>query len=200
MSTGFWQPNNVQGVGSSFIQPHLSPINPDDVFGYIGHVCKDCLQTTAQEIHFPTTSEVNTKIMEHICDPKMLEESNHLNSMEKISRYKELEKTLPFWLKEVVIKNWTKNQNYLVAMKGPYTADYHDELIPPNENHWSARAVKNGHIPLNDSEFIEFLHKAKNATFAGFKINVQEYAGVYLFIITNNPASIYEKNYVLFDD
>jgi hypothetical protein len=198
MPGGLWQPNNSQEVQrKDFV---LSLINPDDIFAYIGQVCNYCLQTVAEEIHFPITSEVNTKIMQHICDPKKSEETNHLNSMEKTSRYRHLQEELPFWLKEVVVKNWTKHQNYLVAMKAPpCAADYHDELISSNEEHWVVRAIKNGYILLNDSEFVEFLHKARNATFAIFKINVQEFVGVYLFIITNNPVSLYEKKYVLFD-
>jgi hypothetical protein len=86
-----------------------------------------------------------------------------------------------------VVNNWTKNQNYLFAIEVPNPwAGYIDLAIPADDNnHWAARAIKNNHISLSDDEFIDFLKKVKNSTFAVFRIKWQGFVIYYWIGITN---------------
>jgi hypothetical protein len=97
-----------------------------------------------------------------------------------------LEDVLILWL-ELVVNNWTKNQNYLFAIEVPNPwADCIDLAIPADDNnHWAARAIKNNHISLSDDEFIDFLQKVKNSTFAVFRIKWQGSVIYYWMGITN---------------
>jgi hypothetical protein len=70
---------------------------------------------------------------------------------------------LILWLElELVVNNWTKNQNYLFAIEVPNPwADCIDLAIPADDynNHWAARAIKNNRISLSDDEFIDSYKK-----------------------------------------
>jgi len=87
----------------------------------------------------------------------------------------------------LVVNNWTKNQNYLFAIEVPNPwADCIDLAIPADDNnHWAARTIKNNHISLSDDEFIDFLQKVKNSTFAVFRIKWQGSVIYYWMGITN---------------
>jgi hypothetical protein len=56
-----------------------------------------------------------------------------------------------------------------------------------NNNHWSVRAIKNSNILLSENEFIDFMRKVQNATFAIFKINMEGSVNFYAMAITNGP-------------
>jgi hypothetical protein len=99
-------------------------------------------------------------------------------------------KLLPLCLKETV-NEWTKGQNFLIAIelsnpleniiklkhpKNPdksitlhYSQGNHIELTNMEENNWASQAIKNTQTSLSDNDLTEFLDKAKNKTFAVFK-------------------------------
>jgi hypothetical protein len=91
----------------------------------------------------------------------------------------------------LVVNYWTKNQNYLFAIKVPNPPkDCIDLTIhADDDNNWAARAIKNIHISLSDYEFIDFLQKVKNSTFAVFRIKWQGSVIYYWMGITNTPLS-----------
>jgi hypothetical protein len=71
---------------SSHVQP--SPIDSDDIVGYKGHVCKDCLTTSIEEIHLAACEEAGIGEMKHVCQPKKLAESRLYNNTDKSFRLK----------------------------------------------------------------------------------------------------------------
>jgi hypothetical protein len=89
----------------------------------------------------------------------------------------------------LVVNNWTKHENYLVAIKQTNTQADHIELSSCKEDHWAARAIKNNQTLLSDIELTDFLYKVRNATFAVFKIKMQGSEDLYyMLMVTNNPS------------
>jgi hypothetical protein len=112
-----------------------------------------------------------------------------------------------------VIKGWTKNKAYLIAIELPrypldnsvkimqkvnppnsitlqYSREQIIELIPspPNDqNDWTTRAIKNKLTTLKDEEIGDFCQKVKDATFAFFKVKTEEVSThFYLMAIAKN--------------
>jgi hypothetical protein len=185
---------------SSSSQPQPSPIDSNDIIGYRGCVCKDCLETNIEEIHFPAYDGKAIGQMKHVCEPNKLAESRLYTNTDKSFRLKEREKKLPLEIRNLVVNNWTKNRNYLVAVKlsnqqaeieNIFGQNYIDLTLTNdnnnNNNHWSVRTIKNSHILLSENEFIDFMRKVHNATFGIFKINMEGYVNFYWMAITNGP-------------
>jgi hypothetical protein len=172
-------------------QPH----DPKDILGYRGMVCNDCLDIEVEEVRFSKyVGKGGILKMSHICDPKRIVEihqHNNNNPIDKSIQLKKLETPLILWLKELVVNNWTKNKNYLYAIEVPNPPkDCIDLTIPAaDDDHWAARAIKNIHILLSDDEFINFLQKVKNSTFAVFRIKWHGSVIYYWMGITNAPIS-----------
>jgi hypothetical protein len=109
-----------------------------------------------------------------------------------------MEKKLPLEIRNLVVNNWTKNQNYLMATKLPNQENnnigqnYIDLTLTndDNNNNWPIRAIKNSHIILSENEFIDFMRKVHNATFATFKISIEGSVHFYVMAITNVPLSL----------
>lgn len=192
----------TSGFGSSgSSQPQPSPIDSNDIIGYRGCVCKDCLETNIEEIHLPAYDGKAIGQMKHVCEPNKLAESRLYTNTDKSLLLKEREKKLPLEIRNLVVNNWTKNRNYLVAVKllsnqqaeieNNFDQNYIDLTLTNdnnnNNNHWSVRAIKNSHILLSENEFIDFMRKVQNATFAIFKINMEGSVNFYAMAITNGP-------------
>ena len=64
----------------------------------------------------------------------MLEYSDNLDNINKQFRLRELQNQLPLKITELVINNWTKHQNYLVAIKQINTRADYIELSSWNED------------------------------------------------------------------
>ena len=108
-----------------------------------------------------------------------------------------MERKLPLDIRNILVNNWTKNKNYLFAIKLPNQEEieknigqnYIDLTLTNdnnnNNNYWPIRAVKNSHILLSENEFIDFMRKVRNATFAIFKINIEGSVHFYALAITN---------------
>jgi hypothetical protein len=178
------------GSSRSFIKRRsFAPANPDEIFGYTGFVCEDCLQTVIDTLPFMLTDEQKAIISKHVCDPKMLEYSHKLDNTNKQFLLAELQDQLPSHIKELVLNNWTKYQNYLLAIKHTNTQASYIELSSCNEDHWAARAIKNKQTLLSDTELTDFLNKVRNATFAVFKIKMKGSEDLlYMLMVTNNPS------------
>lgn len=184
---------------SSSSQPQPSSIDSNDIIGYRGCVCEDCLETNIEEMHFLAYDGKGIGQMKHVCEPNKLAESSLYTNTDKSFRLKERQKKLPLEIRNLVVNNWTKNRNYLVAVKLSNQAEiennsgqnYIDLTLTNdnnnNNNHWSVRAIKNSHILLSENEFIDFMRKVQNATFAIFKINMEGSVNFYAMAITNGP-------------
>jgi uncharacterized C2H2 Zn-finger protein len=177
------------------IQPSSPPVDPNDILGYRGIVCNYCLDIEVEEVRFSKyIGKGGVVRMKHVCDPKTILEiyQHNNNPVDKSLQLKILEDILILRLKELVVNNWTKNQNYLFAVEVPNPPkDCIDLAIPADDynNHWAARAIKNNHILLSDDEFTDFLQKVKNCTFAVFRIKWQGSVIYYWMGITNTPLS-----------
>lgn len=182
-----------QDFGNIQIQPNPPPLDPNDILGFRGIVCNDCLDIEVEEVRFSKhIGKGGIGGIKHTCDPKRILEIQHNNNLiGKSLRLKKLETTLILWLKELVMNNWTKNKNYLFAIKVPNPPKNCIDLTIPadDDNHWVARAIKKAHILLNDDEFINFLQKVKNSTFAVFRIKWQGSVIYYWMGITNAPLN-----------
>jgi hypothetical protein len=189
---------NGMSSSSSSSQPQPSPIDSNDIIGYRGCVCKVCLETNIEEMHFPAYDGKAIGQMKHVCEPNKLAESRLYTNTEKSFRLKEREKKLPLEIRNLVVNNWTKNRNYLVAVKlsnqqaeieNIFGQNYIDLTLTNdnnnNNNHWSVRTIKNSHIVLSENEFIDFMRKVHNATFGIFKINMEGSVNFYWMAITN---------------
>jgi hypothetical protein len=102
------------------------------------------------------------------------------------------------------VNSWTENSAYLVAIEMPPNVALKNsfEIMPNNENHWAARAIKDKQTILNDEELSDFLCKVRNATYASFKVilpSLQEEqqqqqqessTRCYLMIITDNKINL----------
>jgi hypothetical protein len=189
----------TSGMSSSSSQPQPSPIDSNDIIGYRGCVCKDCLETNIEEMHLLAYDGKGIGQMKHVCEPNKLAESSLYTNTDKSFRLKEREKKLPLEIRNLVVNNWTKNRNYLVAVKlsnqqaemvNNFGQNYIDLTLTNdnnNNNHWSVRAIKNSNILLSENEFIDFMRKVQNATFAIFKINMEGSVNFYAMAITNGP-------------
>jgi hypothetical protein len=194
-----WHENlhNFTNERCSSNQPKPSPIDSNDIIGYRGYVCNDCLETGIEEIYFTACEGKGIGEIKHVCEPNKLAESRLYTNTDKIFHLKEREKKLPLEIRNLVVNNWTKNRNYLVAIKLPnqvetennFGQNYIDLTLTNdnNHNHWSIRAIKNSRILLSENEFIDFMRKVRNATFAIFKINMEESVHFYVMAITNGP-------------
>jgi hypothetical protein len=200
-----WHQNQQQGhiTSSSSSTSHTqpSPIDSDDIIGYRGYVCNDCLGTNIEEMHFGAYNGKGIGKMKHVCEPKELAESRLYNNTDKSFRLEEMEKKLPLHIRNLVVNNWTKNQNYLVAKELPNKEEieknidqnYIDLTITNEDNnnnnndYWPIRAIKDSHILLSENEFIDFMRKVRNATFGIFKINIEGSVHFYFMGITNVP-------------
>jgi hypothetical protein len=193
--------NSVSSSSNSTSNTQPSTIDSNDILGYRGHVCKNCLEANIEEIHLAAVNEKGIAERKHICEPKKLAESYLYNNTDKSFRLKEMERKLPLDIRNILVNNWTKNQNYLVATKLPNQEEieknigqnYIDLTLTNdnnnnNNNYWPIRAVKNSHILLSENEFIDFMRKVRNATFAIFKINIEGSVHFYAMAITNIPV------------
>ncbi len=55
--------------------------------------------------------------MKHVSEPKKLAESRLYTNTDRSFRHKQMEKKLPLHIRNLAVNNWTKNQNYLVAIE-----------------------------------------------------------------------------------
>ncbi|HKG31640.1 MAG TPA: hypothetical protein VKA91_10230 [Nitrososphaeraceae archaeon] len=189
--------HTTSNSSSSTSHTKPSPIDSDDIIGYRGYVCNDCLGTNMEEMHFGAYNGKGIGKMKHVCEPKELAESRLYNNTDKSFRLEEMEKKLPLHIRNLVVNNWTKNQNYLVAKELPNQEEIEEnidqnyiDLTLTNNNsydYWPIRAVKNNHILLSENEFIDFMHKVRNATFGIFKIKIFGSVHFYVMAITNGP-------------
>ena len=193
--------NSASSSSNSTSNTQPSTIDSNDILGYRGHVCKNCLEANIEEIHLAAFNEKGIAERKHVCEPKKLAESYLYNNTDKSFRLKEMERKLPLDIRNILVNNWTKNQNYLVATKLPNQEEieknigqnYIDLTLTNdnnnnNNNYWPIRAVKNSHILLSENEFIDFMRKVRNATFAIFKINIEGSVHFYAMAITNIPV------------
>jgi hypothetical protein len=145
----------------------------------------------------------------HVCDPNKIAQTQ-LDIYKDIHFNENYRTLLPSYLKQRV-NEWTKRENYLIAIelsnppgniiklkhpKNPaksitlhYSQGNYIELTNIEENNWASRAIKNTQTNLSDNDLTEFLYKAKNKTFAVFKVHNQNSAYFYLMAITNVPLS-----------
>lgn len=70
---------------TSSSQPQPSPIDSNDIIGYRGCVCKDCLETNIEEIHFPAYDRKAIGQMKHVCEPNKLAESRLYTNTDELS-------------------------------------------------------------------------------------------------------------------
>jgi hypothetical protein len=61
---------------NSSSQPQPSPIDSNDIIGYRGCVCKDCLETIIEEMHFLAYDGKGIAQIKHVCEPNKLAESS----------------------------------------------------------------------------------------------------------------------------
>jgi hypothetical protein len=182
------------GSSTNNLQP--SSIDSNEIIGYRGHVCKNCLEANIEEIYLAAINGKGIGEMKHVCEPKKLTESNLYNNADKSFHLKEMEKKLPLDIRNIMVNNWTKNQNYLIAIELPNQEEIEKNIDQNyidltndnnnnNNNYWPIRAIKNSHILLSENEFIDFMRKVRNATFATFKINIEGSVHFYWMAITN---------------
>ena len=195
------QHGHITSNSSSTSYSQSSPIDSDDhIIGYRGYVCNDCLETEIEEMHFLAYNGKGIGKMKHVCKPKDLAESRLCNNTDKSFRLEEMEKKLPLHIRNLVVNNWTKNQNYLVAKELPNKEEIEknidqnyidltltNEYNNNNNDYWPIRAIKNSPILLSENEFIDFMRKVRNATFGIFKINIERSVHFYVMAITNVP-------------
>ena len=183
-----------------------------DIFGFSGHVCKQCLDIYINYRYFldeDLEGEGRRNKGKHVCDPNKIARTQ-LDIYKYIHFNENYCRLLPSDLKQTV-NEWTKGHNYLIAIelsnppgniiklkhpKNPaksitlhYSQGNYIELTNIEENNWASRAIKNTQINLSDNDLTEFLYKAKNKTFAVFKVHNQNSAYFYLMVITNVPLS-----------
>ena len=170
-----------------------------DIFGFRGHVCKQCLGIYINYRYFlneDLEGEGRRNKGNHVCDPNKIAQTQ-LDIYKDIRFNENYCRLLPSNLKQTV-NEWTKGQNYLIAIelsnppgniiKLKHPKNY-IELTNIEENNWASRAIKNTQTNLSDNDLTEFLYKAKNNTFAVFKVHKQNSAYFYLMAITNVPFS-----------
>jgi hypothetical protein len=203
---------NFSSVMAQDNNNHLqSSSSGNDIFGFMGHVCKQCLGIYIHYRYFLNEEfeEVRRNKGNHVCDPNKIAQT-------RCDIYKDIHfdenycRLLPSYLKQTV-NEWTKGENYLIAIelsnppgniiklkhpKNPaksitlhYSQGNYIELTNIEENNWASRAIKNTQTNLSDDDLTEFLYKAKNKTFAVFKVHNQNSAYFYLMAITNVPVS-----------
>ena len=68
-------------------------------------------------MHFLAYNGKGIGKMKHICEPKKLTESRLYTNTDRSFRIQEMEKKLPLHIRNLAVNNWTKNQNYLVAIE-----------------------------------------------------------------------------------
>lgn len=110
-----------QDFGSIQIQLPPTPVDPNDILGYMGNVCSDCLVIEIKEILFSKyVGKGGIVKINHVCDLKKMTKIHQYNNNPTYNtlQLKEMENKL-LLLKVLVVNNWTKNQNYLFAIKVP---------------------------------------------------------------------------------
>lgn len=162
-----------------------------ELAGYIGQVCQRCLVIDLFPIYPDKDGQSGQIETTHRCNYKRLADAQlELDKDKKIS---DLYERLPQVLKNAV-KSWTKNSTYIVAIEIPQNAPIcnYIEIIPNDEKHWAARAIKDNQTIVNDEELSDFLHKVKDSTCAFFKVlrrhEQQQESSTrhYLMMITNH--------------
>jgi hypothetical protein len=203
---------NFNNIGNQLGHNRHHPEDSEKIFGIRAHACEKCLTTEALKVYFVDNQNKNVARREetHICNPQWVEEAQQLTNRDIYA--KDAYGKLPGYLK-TVIKGWTKNKAYLIAIELPHsppdnsikimqkvnppnsiTLQYSREQIielspsPPNyQNDWTTRAIKNKLTTLNDEEIEDFCQKVKDATFAFFKVKTEEVSThFYLMAIAKN--------------
>jgi hypothetical protein len=200
----------AQNNNNNYLQ---SSSSGNDIFGFRGHVCKQCLGIYINYRYF-LNEELEGEGRRrnkgnHVCDPNKIAQTQ-LDIYKDIHFNENYCRLLPSYLKQTV-NEWTKGENYLIAIelsnplgniiklkhpKNPaksitlhYSQGNYIELTNIEENNWASRAIKNTQTNLSDNDLTEFLYKAKNKTFVVFKVDDQNSAYFYLMAITNVPLS-----------
>jgi len=73
---------------SSTSNAQPSTIDSNDIIGYRGHVCKNCLEANIEEIHLAAFNGKEIVERKHVCEPKKLAESYLYNNTDKNFRDK----------------------------------------------------------------------------------------------------------------
>jgi hypothetical protein len=192
---------------------HLqSNLFSNDIFGYRGYVCKQCLCIEIHYLYFldEHLERDRKNVNNHLCDSNKLAQSQ-LDIYKNIHFNENYRTLLPLYLKQN-INEWTKGQNYLstiqlsnppeniIKLNHPKNPDksitlhyYQKNNIEltniEDKDNWISRAIKNTQTSLSDNDLTEFLHIVKDRTFAVFKIQKQKSVSFYLMVITNIPLS-----------
>ncbi len=187
--------NNLSKEESS-----LDNENDSGTVGYRGHVCEKCLVISIDTVFRHKNQESRQIETTHACDSKKLDDAQLEPNKDKTIN--DLYEQLPIVMKKKV-NSWTENNAYLVAIEMPPNVGLNNccEIMPNNENHWAARAINDKQTILNDEELSDFLSKARNATYAAFKVippylqeqqqqqQQESSTRCYLMIITDNKIN-----------
>jgi hypothetical protein len=137
-------------------------------YRYRGHVCEKCLVISIDTIFRHKDRESRQIETTHACNSKKLDDAQLESNKDKTIN--DLYEKLPDVMKKKV-NWWTENNAYLVAIEMPPHVDFNCfEIMPNNENHWAAQAIKDKQTILNDEELSDFLCKVRNSTYAAFKV------------------------------
>jgi hypothetical protein len=176
--------------------------NDSQTVGYRGHICEKCLVINIDTIFRHKDRESRQIETTHACNSKTLDDAQLEPNKDKTIN--DLYEKLPDVMKKKV-NSWTENNAYLIAIEMPPNVDLNNcsEITPNNENHWAARAIKDKRTILNDEELSDFLSKARNATYAAFKVippylqeqqqqqqQQESSTRCYLMIITDNKINL----------
>ncbi len=164
--------------------------------GYRGHVCKKCSIISIDTIFHQNDGESGQLETKHTCNSKILSDIQRHPGKDNIIT-KQHEKLHELMKKKV--NSWTNNSAYLVAVEMPPNAVVNNsfEITPTDDSHWATRAIKDKQTILNDEELSDFLDKARDSTYASFKVispsSQQQQESTtchYLMIITDNKIDL----------
>lgn len=107
----------------------------------------------------------------YVCSKNGLAEALALDKVQKSKEFEEKEKKIPFYIRVIMARDWTKNLNFLQTIEDPSIWRMpHIQLAPLNEEHWAVRAISNGSTLLNYEELLDFLTIVSPSTFGLFEV------------------------------
>jgi hypothetical protein len=170
-----------------------SSVNTNDIFGYRGQSCKDCLKTWIKIVYF----EEDQKHNDHVCEGQVFGNINQ-NTQDLINKSRQVfQNFMPTFIKNSIMMDWSGKTIYLLAIK---LSDPKSEkltfksstkpnekvtircelekqvqldLVNVNKNHWAARAIADNYSILNENELNDFLYNINNASFGVFNAHTE---------------------------
>jgi hypothetical protein len=200
---------------NNFVGPYYNsaPIKSEEIFGYRGYKCKECLGYEIVEFHFLGKEFKQNRISEdkHVCRAEALVQAQIINDKDGFMYYMH-DTLLPLALKDMILNEWAKqNTLYLYSIELAnlskteiiklihsinhdrsvilqYSLENVIELSGINANHWAGRAIKGKmqRTSLSEDDLSDFLITTDNSSFGLFNVRSNTISNTYLMMISPN--------------